>query len=290
MAVRPSPVCNCPDQARAPETISTPINASHVQYARFPRRISSALPRVKLPNSRMLSTNFLCGIKVEEPRNGIQFLFQDQHSLVFDDVADFTIGVEDIAELARPHRADFDAGRVAPGARSLNAEGALLHYALRAWAVAQVMGIRVELARWQAWFGPIEMARAIRARGHAVAAADAPVVIDDNDSVFLRPRRTGRAHLGARGVLTLLTAHRDVEMAFFRNLRGMVISVCMREVHALVLLHGEHANPLDLRVARLVVLRHAGIDAAPTADAARDIQGISEVHPLCRPRVGHLDV
>src|SRR6516162_86858 len=181
MAVRPSPICNCRDQAKAPETISAARNASHIQYARFPRRISPALPRAKLLNSRMLSTNFLCGIKVEKPRNGIQFLFQHQHPLVFDDVADFTLRVEDIAELARPHRTNFHAGRVAPSARSLNAEGALLHYALRARAVAQVMGIRVELACRQAGLGPVEMAGAIWARGHAVTAADAPVVIDDND-------------------------------------------------------------------------------------------------------------
>jgi len=57
-------------------------------------------------------------------------------------------------------------------------------------------------------------------------------------------------------------------VAFFGDLGRVVIGVGVSEVDALFLLHREDANPVDLRVARLVVLGDAGIDAAAAADAA----------------------
>src|SRR5205823_9380698 len=107
------PVCTCRAYANAPETIRTPKNASHVQYIRLPRRISFRLPRAKPLNRRMLLTALSGCIEVEEPRDRIQFLFQDEHAFVLDDVADLAIGIEDVAEFARPHRTSFDAGGIA---------------------------------------------------------------------------------------------------------------------------------------------------------------------------------
>src|SRR4051794_17070922 len=104
--------------------------------------MSFRLPRVNPPNSRMLLTALGC-IEVEEPRNGIQFLFENQHALVLDDVTDLAIRVENVAEFASAHRADFDAGRVAAIARALDAEGALFHHAFGPRAIAQVMCVGI---------------------------------------------------------------------------------------------------------------------------------------------------
>src|SRR6266545_1139524 len=154
------------------------------------------LPRVKPLNRTMLLTVFSCGIEVEKPRYGVQLLFEDEHALVFDDVADLAGG-----------------------------EGGL---------------------------GPVEVAGAVGAGGHAVAAADAPVVVDDHDAVLLGPGGAGGADLGAGRVLALLAAHGDVEVAVFGNFGGVVVGVGVGEVHALFLFHGEDADPVDLGVARLV--------------------------------------
>ena len=47
---------------------------------------------------------------------------------------------------------------------------------------------------------------------------------------------------------------------------------------ALLALELEHADPVDLGIARLVVLVDAGVDAAAAADAARDVEPVAEDH------------
>src|SRR6266545_3270051 len=149
----------------------------------------------------MLLTALLCGIEVEKPRYRIQLFLEHQHALVFDDVTDFAIGIQDVAELARSHGADLHARRVAAVARALDAERALFDHALGPRAIAQVVRIGVEFVVRNGGLGPVEVARAIGARRHAVAAADAPIVVDDYDAVFLGPGRAGRADLGAWRIL-----------------------------------------------------------------------------------------
>src|ERR1039458_2052046 len=90
--------------------MSAPRNASQVQYIRLPRRISFRLPRANPPNMRMLLTALSGCIEVKESRDGVQLLFQDEHAFVLDDVTDLAIGIEDVTEFARAHRADFHAG------------------------------------------------------------------------------------------------------------------------------------------------------------------------------------
>src|ERR1039458_1706182 len=123
--------------------MSAPRNASQVQYIRLPRRISFRLPRANPPNMRMLLTALSGCIEVKESRDGVQLLFQDQYAFVLDDVTDLAIGIEDVAEFARAHRADFHAGGVAALARALDTEGALLDHALgpRAGTEANWVGV-----------------------------------------------------------------------------------------------------------------------------------------------------
>src|SRR6266496_1893751 len=143
--------------------MSTARNASHVQYIRLPRKISFSLPRANPLNRRMLSIALSGCIEVEEPWYGIQFLFQDQHALVFDDVTNLAVGIEDVAGLGRPHGADLDTGRIPAFARTLDTERALLHYALRSRAVAEVVGVGVDLAFGNGGRLPIEIPRAVGA-------------------------------------------------------------------------------------------------------------------------------
>src|ERR1039458_4054132 len=257
--------------------MSAPRNASHVQYIRLPRRISFRLPRVNPPNKRMLLPARSGSIEVKEPRDGVQLLFQNQHAFVLDDVADLAMGIEDVAELTRAHRADFDAGGVAALARALDTEGALLDHALGPRAVAEVVGVGIDFVFGNGRGFPVEVPRAVGAGRHAVAAADAPVVIDDHDAVLLSPGGACRADLGAGRILALLAADGDVEVAFFGDLGRIVVGVGVGEVDALFLLHGEDADPVDLRVARLVVFGDAAVDAAAAADAAGDIEREGEM-------------
>ena len=78
-----------------------------------------------------------------------------------------------------------------------------------------------------------------------------------------------------------------VEVALLGHLVGLVVRVGVREVDALLLLHREHADPVHLRVARLVVLLDARVDAAPAADAARDVERVARTRrraAAARPR------
>jgi hypothetical protein len=62
------------------------------------------------------------------------------------------------------------------------------------------------------------------------------------------------------------------------------------EVDALFLVHLEDADPLDLGIAGLVVLLHAGVDAPPAPDAPAEIQGVSEDHPRDGRLVADIDI
>src|ERR1017187_7247584 len=137
--------------------------------------ISRKLPRAKPPKSRMLFTGLSCGIEVEEPRYRVQFLFQNQHTLVLDDVADFAVFVEEVPELASAHRANFDARRIAPGTGTLDAEGALFDDALGARPVAQVVSVGIELLVGNGWLLPVEMPRPISSAASALPAVAASI-------------------------------------------------------------------------------------------------------------------
>jgi hypothetical protein len=63
----------------------------------------------------------------------------------------------------------------------------------------------------------------------------------------------------------------------------VVVGVALLEVEAArhaVALELQHADPMDLGIARLVVLLHAGVDATPTSDAAPDVEAVAEEDPV----------
>src|SRR5664279_3507433 len=172
---------------------------------------SVKLPRANPMKRPMRLTGFSSGIEVEKPRERIQFFLEHQDPLVLDDVADLACRVQNIAELASANGADLHAGWVPAGARALDTEGALFHHALGARPVPQVVHVRVHLRGRKCRLGPVEMASAVRARSHAVAAADAPVVIDHDDAILLHPGGASGTDFGAGRIFALLAAHRNIE-------------------------------------------------------------------------------
>ena len=70
------------------------------------------------------------------------------------------------------------------------------------------------------------------------------------------------------GLLALLALHRHVELALLGHRLRVVVGVGVLTSTPFVLVHLQHPDPLDLRIAGLVVLLDAGVDAAAAADAA----------------------
>ncbi len=93
------------------------------------------------------------------------------------------------------------AGTLAPG-KTLRAEGALFHHALGA---RRKLGLGVPDIR--ARVRPVEAARAVRAGGHAVAAADTAVPVHGHDAVFAFQSGPGGADPHARRIVALVAQH-----------------------------------------------------------------------------------
>src|SRR5262249_20736384 len=125
---------------------------------------------------------------VEEPWRGSQFLFElNEHALVFQDIRNLAVRIENVPELTRARGADLQAGRVAARARPLDTEVAFFHDPLTTWAIAEVGHVRVDLLFRDGRFGEIEVPSPEWAGSCAVSTTDAPVVIDDRDAVAFLP-------------------------------------------------------------------------------------------------------
>jgi hypothetical protein len=206
--------------------------------------------------------------EIVEFRIGVQVFLQPKDPLMLYGVPYLAVRIKQVAELPRSHGAGFDTCRVTSVSSTLDAERALLDHALVAWTITEIVRLGIDLLGFAAGFRPIEVAGAIRTGGHAIPAADAPVVIDDYDSIRLFPCGLGGTGPHARRVLALLTLDRHVEIFFFRHLRGIVVFFRILEVYPfLALFKPEDRNPMNLRVFGLVVLINAGVNAGPAADA-----------------------
>ncbi len=62
---------------------------------------------------------------------------------------------------------------------------------------------------WDGRIGPVEEAPVVWAGGHADAATDAPLLVDEDHALWSRERRSDRAHVHTRRVLALETRCRD---------------------------------------------------------------------------------
>src|SRR5689334_12834486 len=146
----------------------------------------AALPRRRSGSCFGIRVSDFCSYVeiVEKARRGPQLLLElDENALRAEDVGHFAVGIEDVAELAGTDRANLEAGRIPTDSRALDAEMALFHYSLTPRPVAQVSHVRIDLLFRNRRLCKIEPPRPIGASGLAIAAADAPVVIDHRDAV-----------------------------------------------------------------------------------------------------------
>src|ERR1700690_1754520 len=116
---------------------------------------------------------------VEKPREGADLFLEDEDALGTENLGDLALGIEHVAELAGSRGAGLKARGEATGARAMKTEMALLHHALGPGAVGQVAHIRVQPVGRHRRVREVEPPGPVRARGFAVTAADAPVVVDD---------------------------------------------------------------------------------------------------------------
>lgn len=79
-------------------------------------------------------------------------------------------------------------------------------------------------------FGPVEAAGVVGAGGLAVAAPDAPVVVDDDDAVFLFPGGFDRTDVDAGWIFALLALDGHVEFVGLGN-GVVVVGITVFHVH-----------------------------------------------------------
>src|SRR5690554_925564 len=226
--------------------------------------------------------------EVEEARARSELLLQHEHALVLEHPADLAVRVEEVAEDARPRVARLEAGGETPFPGPMQAERALLHDARGANAVREVGLDGVDVLGGELWLVPVEAPRVVGASCLAVATADAPVVVHDDDAVGLLPRGLHGAHVHARRIVTLLTLHRQVVLTWRGHL-VVVGRVALLQVEG-ALIHLEHPDVRVVRRSIVVVLLVAGLGAAAAPDAHAQVQRVTELHVLHRADVADVDV
>jgi len=89
---------------------------------------------------------------------------------------------------------------------------------LRARPIFQVKGVGIDLFGRRVRLTPVEEARRVRARCHAVTAAETPVIIHHHDAIRLHPGGLDGACLYTRGIVAVHALHGQVVLAFFGHL------------------------------------------------------------------------
>src|SRR5262249_25006914 len=184
--------------------------------------------------------------------------------------ADVAVGVVEVAEVHGVGDARRDAhGRVlgihaghGAGRRLVHAmlaEGALAHHPV-AFGVARLL-LRGRRRQEVPVLLVDHVTRAIGARDRAVAAADAHVVLDEDDAVLALLAGTGRAHRHARRLGAVLAAHRQEGAA---------------HVGILADLHVHHVPPEDPRWQRVLLV--TGDGARLAAHALADVDHHAPAH------------
>jgi hypothetical protein len=158
----------------------------------------------------------------------------------------------------------------------LDAECALLHNTFDARSIAKIVSVGIGLFSRKLNLSPIELTGIVGTGGHASAAADAPIIVYDDDTVGFCPGRFDRTALDTGRVFAVLAGHGQVEMSFVGNFLVIVVHIGMHEIDALRLFHFQDSDIVDLRIAGLIVLFHASINAFAATDAAGNIKTIAE--------------
>src|SRR5664280_3803104 len=213
--------------------------------------------------SGLPSDHVLVYAHVEDIRGIAGLGFQHAHPIVLDELAYWALFVVAVAENARADRTNLDASRLQLLGNAVVTPGAL---------VGDVLFL-------------IEEARAVRAGLHAILAADAISMIDDDDAILGFVGRAGRTYLHAGRIRAVIAQLRHKEGLFDigvlvpvgktifallgrrRDIHRVGLAVDLRFVLAL---QGDVA--LDpgaevMWVQRNVVFFLAGLEATQAADA-----------------------
>mgnify|MGYP006207696207 CR=1 FL=1 len=145
--------------------------------------------------------------KVKEARARTQLFLENEDPLVLEYPANLRLGIEQVAKDPSTGRARLQAGGQLADPGTVQAEGALLHYPLRADAIGEIALVGVDLLGGNLGGLPVEAARVIGTGRLAVAAANAPVVVDDDDPILLTPRRFDGTCFDARRVVAPVADH-----------------------------------------------------------------------------------
>ena len=135
---------------------------------------------------------------------------------------DLTVRIKEVAENAGSCRADFQTGRVLSFTSSMQTKSAFLYHTLRPDSIAQVTLVGIDLIWLQFGFLEIEPSCIVGTGGHAVTTANAPVVIDHDNTVGFLPGGFDWAGLGAGGFTTLMTLDRHVELVLVGHLMVVI--------------------------------------------------------------------
>jgi hypothetical protein len=157
----------------------------------------------------------------------------------------------------------------------LDTKGALIDGTLHSGSVSKIVDRGVDLLFRNVWLRPVEDSPLIGAGCNAVPAADAPVVINDNDTVRFLPGGMNRTYFYTGRLLTLLALNGKIDKSLFRNEVRAVVMLGVLKVDQISSFESENPNPLKLRImARVIVLFHTGINASPTANASGQLQAV----------------
>ena len=172
-----------------------------------------------------LASLFTVSEEIIELRIRIQVFLQPEDSFVLDRIPDLAVRIKEVAEFSGANRTGLDTGRVPAGfvPDTLDAEGAFFNNSLVSGPVAEIMRLGIDLFRRSVRSSPVKLPGAVRAGGHAVPAADAPVIVNHHNAVRFFPCGLGRTGPYAGRIFALLALHRHVEIIFLRNLLRIIV-------------------------------------------------------------------
>ena len=130
---------------------------------------------------------------------------------------------------------------------------------------------------------PIKSTSVIRAGGFAIAASDAPVVVDYHNPIFFLPSRFDRTDRNTGRVVALLALHRHVEFVVLGN-RVIIGGIPTLDIDR-TFLHFEHADVRLIRVAVVIVFFIACLHALAVAVANTEVNGVAELNSRNRAMV-----
>jgi hypothetical protein len=128
---------------------------------------------------------------------------------------------------------------------------------------------------WNVWLCPVEDSPFIRARGNAVPAPDAPVIIHHHNPIWFLPGGVDRANFYTGRLLTLLTLDGKIDESLLGNDFGVIVMVRVFKIDQISSLEPENPDPLKLRImARVIILFHTGINASPAANTSGKLEAV----------------